>query len=174
MQKKYKSSVIKARCLFLLIILVILVSICEICIHFLTDNSKYIPINRRNNYILYQVDENYLKPYLKKNTLVVFWASWCQQCVEDTNIITDFSKNNPNIPVIIVSHDTNYQELEEYLKSNNLPWFVIFDSDKKIRMNIDKNSSGIPSIYLVDNNSNVINKLVYPFTYDDILNFYYN
>ncbi|MDO4282936.1 MAG: TlpA disulfide reductase family protein [Clostridia bacterium] len=142
--------------------------------YFIANQTDYIKTAKRSSYILKQVDENYLDHYLQsKNTLVVFFASWCGHCVEEENMITEYIENNPNIPVIIVSHDTSYEEIENYLMENNLNWFVIFDPDKSIRNKIDENSSGIPSLYLIDKDSNVLDKLKWPFSYEDIANFYY-
>ena len=164
------------------IIYIVIFTICIISLLFiflgynnLNSKTKYIPTKLRNSYIVSVSDDTYLTNYLqRKNTLIIFFATWCDHCINEKDTITDIYNNNPDIPVIIVSHDISIEKLENFLKTNNLNWFVIFDPEKKIRKNIDKNSSGIPYLYLIDKNNNVLNKLNSPFDYDDILNFYYN
>lgn len=136
--------------------------------------TKYIPTTKRTSYVLANVDDTFLNSYLqRKNTLIIFFATWCDHCINEKDTITKLYNNNPDIPVIVVSHDKSLEDLDNYLKENNLNWFVIFDPNKNIREKIDKNSSGIPYLYLIDKNSDVIDKLNFPFNYDDILNFYY-
>lgn len=121
------------------------------------DNTQYIPINKREDYILYSANDILLKDYLsKKNTLIIFWASWCHYCIEETSTLNDFMLKNPNIPVIVISHDTDQSDLEEYLTKNQLHWFVIWDSDKMIREQIDPNSTGIPYLYLLKKDQTIL------------------
>ncbi|MEG2235842.1 MAG: TlpA disulfide reductase family protein [Clostridia bacterium] len=135
--------------------------------------SEYINLNNRNHYILNIVDETLLKKYIDKDkTLVVFSASWCKYCVEEQDDLNKYIQENPDKTIIIVSHDRSYEDIDNYLKTNNFNWFVIFDSDKIIRESIDPNSSGIPTMYLLDNNSIVIDKLVGDVTFNEIEEFY--
>ena len=82
--------------------------------------------------------------------------------------------SNPDIPVIVVSHDKNYDTLSNYIIENNYNWFVIFDTDKKIRNAISKNTSGIPSTYLLNKKGEVIKYKNGFFSKDDFFTFYNN
>lgn len=169
MKKKY--------IIFVVIFTIIIFSLLFVFLNYnkLNYKTNYVPTKNRNSSIITSVDDNYLNCYLqKKNTLVIFFATWCDHCINEKDTITKLYNDNLDIPIIVVSHDNLLDNLEKFLKDNNLNWFVIFDPNKKIRENIDKNSFGIPYLYLIDKNNNVIDKLSFPFNYDDILNFYYN
>lgn len=166
--KKLKRKRIK-----LIFILCLLLSFLLGSVFLFRDNTQYIPINKRENYILYSANDILLKNYLsKKDTLIIFWASWCHYCIEETPVLNDFMLKNTNIPVIVISHDTNQSDLEEYLTKNQLHWFVILDPDKTIREQIDPNSNGIPYLYLLKKDQTMLQKQKGPNTYEEILHFY--
>lgn len=113
-----------------------------------------------DTYSISIADDKFLKNYINKNgnTLVVFWSTLCSHCLneaEDLNKYIESSKDKQTI--IIVSHDTEYSKLEDYLKEHNYNWNVILDSNKTIRNQIDPGKSGIPASYLLDKNENIIN-----------------
>lgn len=91
------------------------------------------------------------------NAVVVFWATWCSHCVEEAEDLNNFITSNPQKKVIIVSHDYTKEDLEKYLNEKGYNWFVIIDTDKTIRENLDPGSKGIPSSYLVNKDKNILN-----------------
>ncbi len=142
--------------------------------HNFFDNPKYIATSKRKDYIIANVDDTLLKKYVSKkdNTLIIFWASWCSTCIEESEQLNNFMINNPNIPIIIVSHDKNISDLQNYLSINNYNWFVILDTEKSIRESIDNGSKGIPATYLLDNNLNILSKTTDTMTEEEFFNFY--
>lgn len=132
----------------------------------------YIPTKKRNNYVI--TNDTCLNKYISKNknTLIVFWATWCPSCIEESNDLNEFITNNPDIPVIVVSHDKNIENVEKYLKENNYNWFVILDSNRELRKNIDTNTKGIPATYLLDKDLNILLKDVSKLSKEDFFNFY--
>ncbi len=137
-------------------------------------NYNYVQTNKRESSIIKMADNTYLDSYIskKKNTLVIFWASWCPSCKMESEALNNFILKQPNIPVIIVSHDKDYETLNNYLNINNYNWFVILDSEKTIREHIAPNTSGIPCAYLINTNGNIINYYKATFTEDMFLKFY--
>lgn len=164
----------------LLFIIIILAFGIYLCKSYLNNNKNkymingYVPTSNRNTYILQNVDDSLINNYISKhdNTLIVFWASWCQACVEEANELNNFINNNPNITVIVVSFDKNITDLENYLKNNNYNWFVIFDTERKIRKSLDNDIKGIPATYLINNTLNVISKEITSMDEDGLLKFY--
>lgn len=136
---------------------------------------KYVYLKDRESYIIQNVDDNFLNEYYNnENTMVVFTASWCKYCVEEQNELNNFIINNPDKKIVIVSHDKTYEDLENYLKTNNFNWFVIFDKDKTIRQHIDPGSNGIPSTYLLNKNGNIIGFSIGKKNEIEFLQFYNN
>lgn len=124
---------------------------------FIIKNKDLTTAKLRKNYII--TDNKNLSQYLNKNenTLVIFWATWCHYCVEESNDLNEYIKYNPYKSIIIVSHDDNKDEVKNYLEENGYNWFVILDPEKTIRENIDPGSKGIPSSYLLDKDGKIIN-----------------
>lgn len=137
------------------------------------DKNEYIKTSKRDSYIIKKFDESYLLKYLQKeNNLIVFFASDCHYCVEEAPGLNEFIKQNPNIPVIMVSHDKDESALQKYLTDNNYNWFVILDPEKKIRSHIDPDATGIPSNYLIDENYNILNYFKGPLKPEELKYFY--
>lgn len=135
--------------------------------------GKYIPLYKRNTSVILDVNENLLDEYIsKKDSMVVFFATWCHYCVEEAEELNNFILANPKIPVIIVSHDTIKNELESFLNDRGYNWFVIFDKEKNIREHIDPDSYGIPSVYLIDKELNILNYYKGILNQNDFLDFY--
>jgi len=63
----------------------------------------------------------------KDYTLIIFWATWCQHC-QITMPHLAASKNifaKANMDIIAVSIDSEEEELDAFLKENEMPWEVI-------------------------------------------------
>lgn len=161
--------------IMIIILITLLSTILLLLYRFIEKKSygNYIPINDRESFIIHDVNENLLQDYIyQRNSVIVFWASWCHYCVEEAEELNNFIISNPKIPVIIVSHDTERNEVEEFLTQNNYNWFVIFDKEKTIRENLDPNSSGIPSTYILNRNFEIINFYKGPLSEKEFLDLY--
>jgi hypothetical protein len=96
----------------------------------IVENTTYLPYNQRYGTTLTTVYSTYLSNYYSDdNTLVIFWASWCHTCQEETQAISTLMAENPNKKIVVVSHDRNKEDLVKYISDNNLKWFVIFDTN---------------------------------------------
>lgn len=142
--------------------------------HKRTNAIEYTRAKYRTSYIIHDASESYLTNYLskKQNTLVIFFATWCPTCREESDSINSFISNNADIPVIVVSHDKNLDDLNNYFTENSYNWFAIFDSQKTIRENLDPGSSGIPCAYLLDSEGNILDYRKDEFTEEMLLDFY--
>lgn len=126
---------------------------------FTTILNKSYDLTKQKYRKKYIISENLdITSYIKdEKTLLIFWATWCPYCVNESDALNEYIKSNPNNSIIIVSHDTEIEELKKYLDENNYNWFVIIDKDKTIRESIDPGSKGIPSSYLINNQKNILN-----------------
>ena len=145
-------------------------------IYFKTDlikkNIDLTTAKSRKNYII--TDDKNLSNYINKDekTLVIFWATWCSYCLEESNELNEYIKSNPYKSIIIVSHDDNKDDVKNYLEENGYNWFVILDSEKTIRENIDPGSSGIPSSYLLNSDMNILDFHKGKLSIDQFVSFY--
>ena len=145
-------------------------------IYFKTDiikqNSNMSIAKSRTSYVITEDKNLYNNLNDKDNTLIIFWATWCHYCVEESNDLNEYIKNNPYKSIIVVSHDDNKDEVKNYLEENGYNWFVILDPEKTIRENIDPGSNGIPSSYLLDKEGKIINFHKGKLTKDQFISFF--
>lgn len=162
--------------IFISIIFIVLIVLTLVFIYFKTDlikkNIDLTTAKSRKNYII--TDDKNLSNYINKDekTLVIFWATWCSYCLEESNELNEYIKSNPYKSIIVVSHDDNKDDVINYLEENGYNWFVILDPEKTIRENIDPGSSGIPSSYLLNSDMNILNFHKGKLSIDQFVSFY--
>lgn len=162
--------------IFISIIFIVLIVLTLLFIYFKTDlikkNIDLTTAKSRKNYII--TDDKNLSNYINKDekTLVIFWATWCSFCLEESNELNEYIKSNPYKSIIVVSHDDNKDDVVNYLEENGYNWFVILDPEKTIRENIDPGSSGIPSSYLLNSDMNILNFHKGKLSIDQFVSFY--
>lgn len=152
-----KRSIILFYILILILIAIFLFSITHFGFYIFKKNSDLTLAKNRKSYII--LEDTNLSNFINNNnkTLVIFWATWCSYCVDESNDLNEYIASNPSNSVVIVSHDNNKDDLKNYLEKNGYNWFVLFDNEKKIRESLDPGSTGIPSSYLLDKNGKIIN-----------------
>lgn len=138
--------------------------------NFITKNDLTKQKYRKSYTISTNLDINSIAKDDK--TLVVFWATWCGYCIEESEDLNKYINSNPYKSVIVVSHDTDRSELENYLNEKGYNWFVVFDPEKKVRENLEPGSKGIPSSYLLNKNKEIINFHKGRLTTDQLTSFF--
>ena len=145
-------------------------------LYFKTDifkiNKDITIAKNRKSYVISE-DKN-LSNFTNKDdkTLIVFWATWCSYCVDEAEALNEYISSNPYKSIIIISHDNNKDDLKNYLEENRYNWFVILDSEKTIRENLESSSTGIPSSYLLDKDGKIINFHKGKLTTDEFTSFF--
>jgi cytochrome c biogenesis protein CcmG/thiol:disulfide interchange protein DsbE len=70
---------------------------------------------------------------VKKPTLLVFWASWCEACRRDVPLLIDLQKKHGNEADIIgVNLDEDFNVAEKFIKKTNINYENIKDGKGKI------------------------------------------
>lgn len=63
----------------------------------------------------------------KKYLLIDFWGTWCEPCKELTPDIVKMNLNNSdNLNILSVAFDKNKEQVENYIKANNMNWHHFF------------------------------------------------
>ena len=110
------------------------------------------------SFVLTATDESFisLKDFKGKNLLIVFWASWCQPCLNDLAylpIISNYFKAEKNLSILTVASDTPSDFM--VVKANAI-------SSSEFSARVDPNSKflkdygiiSIPSYVLLDKDGN--------------------
>ena len=127
------------------------------------SNFQFTEINNVNK----SISEKDLKN--NKFTLINFFASWCAPCRTEHKYLLDLS--NKKINIIGVNFKDKKKNANNFLKELGNPYnFVGEDSDGKASVLFGV--YGIPESILIDNNLNIIKKVIGPIDqnqYNEIL-----
>ncbi len=127
------------------------------------SNFQFTEINNDNK----SISEKDLKN--NKFTLINFFASWCAPCRTEHKYLLDLS--NKKINIIGVNFKDKKKNANNFLKELGNPYnFVGEDSDGKASVLFGV--YGIPESILIDNNLNIIKKVIGPIDqnqYNEIL-----
>ncbi len=165
---------LKKNVLIILICLIIVSTLLSIGYYFFIFDDNPIKYKNRKNYILYEADESLIENYIskKENTLVIVMASWCSHCNNEAEELNKIMIDNPDYNIIVVSHDYETSEIEDFLNKHNYNWFVIHDSQRIIRKSLDPEADTVPCAYLVDTKGNLLSSTRGELNYNEIYNLY--
>jgi len=94
-----------------------------------------------------------------KETILVFWASWCPHCDEILPVINSYYGDSNNFEVVTISIDESKKDLMKSLEESNYSWINIgelkgWNGDIVEEYGI----VATPSIFILDENKKIIGK----------------
>jgi thiol-disulfide isomerase/thioredoxin len=104
--------------------------------------------------------------------LLQYWATWCEPCKDDLRLIKQaFEKyRDRNFEVVSISLDNSDEIVRNYLKTENLPWFHLYEDgglDSPLAEQLGV--SVVPTMILVGADGTVIDRNVSAVDLDKIL-----
>lgn len=100
-----------------------------------------------------------LEKYKGKYLLVDFWASWCGPCRQAIPKVKELYEtyNAKGFEVVSISIDTDKSAWRKAMKEEAMPWEQLL-SDNKDKTMEQFQFSGIPTLYLVDKEGNIMER----------------
>ena len=109
--------------------------------------------------------EKKLSDYKGKVILLNFWATWCPPCKKELPSLSQISTElkDKDFIMIGVSVDDNQEVLNSFLKSNNLPYTIVFEPNQLVSKYMSatgQNQNVVPQTYLIDKNGKVVETIL--------------
>jgi hypothetical protein len=124
--------------LFSILVLSLLTTYAQANVHVELDKIK--PMNKAT---FSHTESPYLFTY--------FWATWCEECKEKFNDYFPQHVADFKIPVVAVNTDSSEKRVENYLEKTSIPFPVMMDTDKKLRLGTQVNA--VPGWALLKKNA---------------------
>ncbi len=94
-------------------------------------------------------------------TLVIFWATWCENCKEEIPRINEAISlfKRAKVDIVAISIDEDEADIRKYVKDNSLSFKVASDLlGWEGKIVLDYAVYATPSMYIVDKNMNIVAK----------------
>lgn len=91
-----------------------------------------------------------------KYTALYYSAHWCPPCRMFTPKLVEwykgFKAEHPDFELVFVSSDRSEEDMEEYIKGENMPWPAVAYDKARDEKFAQYSSDGIPYLVLIDEN----------------------
>lgn len=124
---------------------------------------------KKNEMVDFKWNENgremKLSDYKGKVILLNFWATWCPPCRKELPDLSALSGElkEKNFKMIGVSVDDNQEVLNNFLKTNNLSYTILFEPNGLVNKYMDaagQNQNVVPQTYIIDKNGKVVEAIM--------------
>ena len=104
----------------------------------------------------------------KTVTMVDFWNSWCQQCIQEAEELEQSYKNlsDKNIQFIGVAIWDDQNAIKSHIKEYDISYHNVIDEEGKVA--IEFGVTGIPEKYFINSNGEIILKILGPTTSEQL------
>ena len=105
----------------------------------------------------------------KTVTMVDFWNSWCQQCIQEAEELEQSYKNlsnNNNIEFIGIAIWDNQSAINSHIKEYDVSYTNVIDEEGRVA--IEFGVTGIPEKYFINSDGEIIMKILGPTTSEQL------
>ena len=113
-----------------------------------------------------------LASYRGKTVLIHYWATWCEPCKQDLEVLRQMQAKygSRGFALVGVTLDSDRQTLIDYLAKNRLPWPQLHEEGGlESRLATEMGILTLPTMILVDGKQQVINRNIHATQLDDEL-----
>ena len=104
----------------------------------------------------------------KSVTMVDFWNSWCQQCIQEAEELEQSYKNlsDNNIEFIGIAIWDNQSAINSHIKEYDVSYRNVIDEEGRVA--IEFGVTGIPEKYFINSDGEIIMKILGPTTSEQL------
>jgi len=136
---------------------------------FSCENNNYK--NEDLNIINLNLKQISSSKYNKNETkfeLINFWASWCQPCINEVEILNIINKKNAKVSIIGISIMDDIESAKKFLIDNNVTYNNYFDEDLS-SLKLFNQINSIPVTFLVKEKKEILIRIDGELTKQDII-----
>ena len=136
---------------------------------FSCENNNYK--NEDLNIINLNLKQISSSKYNKNETkfeLINFWASWCQPCINEVEILNIINKKNAKVSIIGISIMDDIESAKKFLIDNNVTYSNYFDEDLS-SLKLFNQINSIPVTFLVSEKKEILIRIDGELTKQDII-----
>ena len=136
---------------------------------FSCENNNYK--NEDLNIINLNLKQISSSKYNKNETkfeLINFWASWCQPCINEVEILNIINKKNAKVSIIGISIMDDIESAKKFLIDNNVTYSNYFDEDLS-SLKLFNQINSIPVTFLVNEKKEILIRIDGELTKQDII-----
>ena len=136
---------------------------------FSCENNNYK--NEDLNIINLNLKQISSSKYNKNETkfeLINFWASWCQPCINEVEILNIINKKNAKVSIIGISIMDDIESAKKFLIDNNVTYNNYFDEDLS-SLKLFNQINSIPVTFLVNEKKEILIRIDGELTKQDII-----
>jgi len=92
-----------------------------------------------------------------KFTLIDFWGTWCQPCLESIESLKELENKHSNkIRIISIASDFNKQDVSRYIKGHNMTWDHVFENYSSKEISSKFKIVAFPTLILIDKSGKIL------------------
>jgi thiol-disulfide isomerase/thioredoxin len=92
-----------------------------------------------------------------KFTLIDFWGTWCQPCLESIELLKELENKHSNkIRIISIASDFNKQDVSRYIKGHNMTWDHVFENYSSKEISSKFKIVAFPTLILIDKSGKIL------------------
>tara|TARA_B100000925_G_C21949865_1_gene448444 strand:+ start:681 stop:1172 length:492 start_codon:yes stop_codon:yes gene_type:complete len=141
----------------------------SVLLPFSCENNNYK--NEDLNIINLNLKQISSSKYNKNETkfeLINFWASWCQPCINEVEILNIINKKNSKVSIIGISIMDDIESAKKFLIDNNVTYNNYFDEDLS-SLKLFNQINSIPVTFLVSEKKEILIRIDGELTKQDII-----
>ncbi len=129
------------------------------------NNKNFKQFNIEDLNITKLKESNFNKD-LSEFYIINFWASWCEPCKKEVELLNSLNKNVKNLKIVGISIMDTFSDANNFLNTQKVNYENYFD-ENLISLDYFISINSIPVTFLMDKSNNIIFRINGELTPDD-------